>query len=113
MSSRGFAGFDEFGLSAFLGNLPFNETEILTKLTSGETLSPEEASLIQERWSPQYAGYDKFQAIQEGLNYLSAHPQGSKVSGSFFDSLGGSILANLATGGLYGTFKGLSSGDPL
>lgn len=113
---EGYYGFQNPELAAYLG-IPVQQLQMLQEILPQFSGMVNQNAIGQQSLSSDYdlarqlastggggpmGGANTLENIQGGLNYLAQHPKGSKHSG--FNPT--NLLANVATGGLYGVGKG-------
>jgi hypothetical protein len=101
-----FAGFAPTDLAAYFGVSPVQAQGIIN-LATNSALSPAEKTAVSaldpNRFKPGATTYNQgFGDIVWGLQHLAEHPAGSTYHGDFNVV---NLVANIATGGLYGVVK--------
>ena len=107
-----YGGMTNEQMANYLG-ISVPELQMVQEVIQGGAMSPgsmEQAmKFAGETGGGPMGGQNRLENIYRGIENIQQHPLGSRYKG--FNPT--SILANIATGGLYGVGKGLTSGDPM
>lgn len=107
-----FGGMTNDQMANYLG-ISVPELQMIQEVMQGDAISPGSIEQAQkfagDTGGGPMGGANRLDNILRGIANIQQHPLGSKHHG--FNPT--DILANFATGGLYGLGKGLASGDPM